>query len=59
MTPRERLSETSVSEPSEKKMHDDEAAEDAGLVRAIKEGLNTEKVSKQKVLDILQKPDGD
>ena len=59
MTPRERLSETGFSEPSKKKMHDDEAAEDAGLVRAIKEGLNTEKVSKQEVLDILQKPDGD
>ena len=59
MTPRERLSETGVSEPSKKKMHDDEAAEDAGLARAIEEGLNTEKVSKQKVLDILQKPDGD
>ena len=54
MTPRERLSETGASEPSEKKMHDDEAAEDAGLVRAIEEGLNTEKVSKQEVLDILQ-----
>ena len=59
MTPRERLSETGVSEPSKKKMHDDEAAEDAGLARAIEERLNTEKVSKQKALDILQKPDGD
>ena len=59
MTSRERLSETGVSEQSKKKMHDDEAAEDAALARAIKEGLNTEKVSKQEVLDILQKPDGD
>ena len=48
MTPRERLSETGASEPSEKKMHDDEAAEDAALARAIEEGLNTEKVSKQR-----------
>ena len=59
MTPRERLSETGVSEPSEKKIHGDEADEDAALARAIEEGLNTEKLSKQKVLDILQKPDGD
>ena len=59
MTPRERLSETGVSEPNKKKMHDDEAAEDAALARAIEEGLNTEKVSKKEVLDILQKPDGD
>ena len=59
MTPRERLSETGASEPSAKKTHDGEAAEDAALARAIKEGLNTEKVSKQEVLDILQKPDGD
>ena len=59
MTPRERLSETGASEPSEKKTHDSEASEDAALARAIEEGLNTEKVSKQDVLDILQKPDGD
>ena len=56
MTPRERLSETGASEPSEKKMHDDEAAEDAGLVRAIEEGLESKTVSKQDVLDILLKP---
>ena len=59
MTSRERLSKTCVSEPSTKKTRDGEASEDAALARAIEEGLNTEKVSKQKVLDILQKPDGD
>ena len=59
MTSRERLSETGISGPNSKKMHDNEADEDAALVRAIKEGLNTEKVSKKEVIDILQKPDGD
>ena len=59
MTPRERLSETGVSGPSAKNMHGSKADEDAALARAIEEGLNTEKVSKQEVLDILQKPDGD
>ena len=33
-------------------------AEDAALAWAIAEGLNTEPVSKQRVLDILRKPDG-
>ena len=56
MTPRERLSETGASEPSKKKMHDDEADEDAGLARAIDEGLESKPVSKQDVLDILLKP---
>ena len=59
MTSRERLSETRISGPNAKKMHDNEADEDAALARAIEEGLNTEKVSKKEVLDILQKPDGD
>ena len=59
MTSRERLNDASLAEANTKKAHSSEAAEDAGLVRAIKEGLNTGKVSKQEVLDILQKPDGD
>ena len=33
-------------------------AEDAALAWAIAEGLNTEPVSEQRVLDILRKPDG-
>ena len=32
-------------------------AEDASLAWAIAEGLNTEPVSKQRVLDVLRKPD--
>ena len=35
-----------------------EEAEDVALAQAIDEGLKTEPVSKQRVLDMLRKPDG-
>ena len=41
----------------EEKAHSVEA-EDIALARAIVEGLDTQPVSKQRVLDILRKPDG-
>lgn len=39
-------------------VHESEEAEDAALRRAIEEGLTTERVSEQEVLDILRNPDG-
>ncbi len=39
-------------------VHESEEAEDAALRRAIEEGLTTERVDKQEVLDILRNPDG-
>ena len=59
MTSRERLSEANLVESGAKKAHSSEADEDAALVHAIEEGLKSEKVSKQEILDILQTPDGD
>ena len=38
--------------------HDSAEAEDAGLTQAIVQGLSTEPVSKQRVLDALQTQDG-
>ena len=38
--------------------HETEEAEDAGLAQAIVQGLSTEPVSKQRVLDALQATDG-
>ena len=59
MMSRERLREASLTEAGAKKVHSSEADEDAALARAIEEGLSTGRVSKQEILDILQKPDGD
>ena len=59
MTSRDRLKEVKPVEDSAKKAHSSEADEDAALVRAIEEGLKSEQVSKQEILDILQTPDGD
>ena len=59
MTSRERLKEANVAAASIKKAHSSEADEDAALARAIEEGLKSEQVSKQEILDILQEPDGD
>ncbi|MXY37034.1 MAG: DUF104 domain-containing protein [Dehalococcoidia bacterium] len=42
----------------EEQVHESEEAEDAALRRAIEEGLTTERVDKQEVLDILRNPDG-
>ena len=39
-------------------VHDEAKAEDAGLARAIAEGLSTKPVSKQRVLESLQGVDG-
>jgi predicted DNA-binding antitoxin AbrB/MazE fold protein len=39
-------------------VHDKAEAEDAGLARAIAEGLSTKPVSKQRVLESLQGLDG-
>lgn len=39
-------------------VHDEVDAEDASLARAIVDGLSTEPVSKQRVLDSLQSLDG-
>ncbi|MCY3645648.1 MAG: antitoxin family protein [Chloroflexi bacterium] len=39
-------------------VHESEEAEDAALRRAIEEGLTTERVDKQEVLDMLRNPDG-
>ncbi len=38
--------------------HETEEAEDDGLAQAIVQGLSTEPVSKQRVLDALQTQDG-
>ena len=38
--------------------HETEEAEDAALAQAIVQGLSTEPVSKQRVLDALQTQDG-
>ena len=38
--------------------HETEEAEDAALAQAIVQGLSTEPVSKQRVLDALQATDG-
>ena len=51
--------EANAAEASTKKVHGSEADEDAALARAIEEGLKSEQVSKQEILDILQTPDGD
>ncbi len=59
MTSRERLKEANAAEASTKKVHGSEADEDAALTHAIEEGLKTEQVSRQEILDILQAPDGD
>lgn len=59
MTSRERLREASLAEAGAEKVRISEADEDAALARAIEEGLKSEKVSKQEILDILQTPDGD
>ena len=40
----------------QKPAHDSAEAEDAGLAQAIVQGLSTEPVSKQRVLDALQPP---
>ncbi len=42
----------------EEQVHESEEAEDAAFARAIEEGLTTERVDKQEVLDILRNPDG-
>lgn len=42
----------------EDKTHDSVEAEDAAMARAIAEGLYTEPVSKQRVLDMLGNRDG-
>ena len=59
MTSRERLNDANLAEASAKKVHNSAADEDAALARAIDEGLKSEKVSKEEILDILQTPDGD
>ena len=56
---RERLDDANLAEASAKKVHRSKADEDAALARAIDEGLGSGRVSKQEILDILQKPDGD
>lgn len=38
-------------------VHPTEEAEDAALVRAIEEGLTTERASKEEVMTILRAPD--
>ena len=43
----------------DEQVHESEEAEDAALVRAIEEGLTTERVDKEHVLDLLRRPDGD
>ncbi len=43
----------------DEQVHEREEAEDAALVRAIEEGLTTERVDKEHVLDLLRRPDGD
>ena len=42
----------------EEQVHESEEAEDAAFARAIEEGLATERVDKQEVLDILRNSDG-
>ena len=42
----------------EEQVHESEEAEDAAFARAIEEGLTTERVDKQEVLDILRNRDG-
>ena len=39
-------------------VHETKEAEDAALARAIVQGLSTEAVSKQRILDALQTQDG-
>ena len=43
----------------DEQVHESEEAEDAALVRAIEEGLTTERVDKEHVLDLLRRPAGD
>ena len=43
----------------DEQVHESEEAEDAALVRAIEEGLTTERVDKEHVLNLLRRPDGD
>ncbi len=42
----------------DEQVHESEEAEDAALVRAIEEGLTTERVSEQEIRAILREPDG-
>ena len=59
MTSRERLNDANLAEAGAKNVHSSETDEEDALARAIEEGLSTGRVSKQEILDILQKPDGD